>query len=459
MPEIPDLPAGFTFGAATASYQIEGAVDEDGRGASVWDTFCAEPGRIKDGTTGAVACDHFHRYVDDVALMKDLGLDAYRFSIAWPRIQPSGQGPANQVGLDFYDRLVDELLAAGIEPAATLFHWDLPQALQDAGGWQSRETAGRLADYATLVGERLGDRVTRWMPLNEPVVVTLLGHALGIHAPGLQLGFDALPIAHHLLLGHGLAVQALRSAGATNIGIASNHAPTWPASDAPEDREAAALYDTIYNWIFADPILTGAYPDGFDGFMPGPVEEDLKIISSPLDFFGVNYYQPAVVAAPGNPLPGNAIDEVGAMPEGMPFQVGQPRGFPTTGFGWSVVPDGLREILTTFQQRYGERLPPLYITENGCSYPDVVDADGSVHDAERTAYLGAHLEAVRQAIDAGVDVRGYFVWSILDNFEWAEGYGERFGLVHVDFATQRRTPKDSYRWLQEQLRGRADQER
>lgn len=454
MSEFPELPNGFVYGAATASYQIEGGVTDGGRGVSVWDRFCAEPGHIKDGSTGEVACDHFHRHTEDVELMKHLGLDAYRFSIAWPRIQPSGSGAPNQAGLDFYDKLVDELLEAGIAPAATLFHWDLPQPLQDAGGWQSRETATRLADYATIVGERLGDRVTMWMPLNEPVVVTLLGHALGVHAPGLQLGFDALPIAHHQLLGHGLATRALRAAGASNIGIASNHAPTWAASQDQDDKDAADLYDTIYNWIFADPILTGAYPEGFADLMPGPVDDDLKVISTPLDFFGINYYQPAVVAAPGKPLPGNEISEVDELPDALPFQVGQPTGYGTTGFGWSVVPDGLREILTTFAKRYGDKLPPIHITENGCSFPDAVGDDGGVHDPARVDYLSGHLTAVREAIDAGVDVRGYFVWSILDNFEWAEGYGERFGLVHVDFETQRRTPKDSYHWLQQALAGR-----
>lgn len=454
MSELARLPKGFMIGTATASYQIEGAVDADGRGPSVWDTFCAVPGHVKNGDSGAVACDHYHRHAEDVALMKDLGVDAYRFSIAWPRIQPDGHGPANAAGLDFYDKLVDELLAAGVAPAATLFHWDLPQELQDAGGWQNRDTATRFADYATLVGERLGDRVSMWMPLNEPVIVTLFGHAIGIHAPGLALGFDALPVAHHLLLGHGLATSALRAAGASNIGIASNHVPTWAASESEEDKGAADLYDTIYNWIFADPILTGAYPEGFADLMPGPVADDLKMINAPLDFYGINYYQPTVVAAPGSTLPGAGLTEVADLPEGLPFQLGEPQGYDRTGFGWSVVPDGLREILVAFKERYGDRLPPVYITENGCSYPDSVAADGTVDDPARIDFLRSHLGAVAQAIEAGVDVRGYFVWSLLDNFEWAEGYDQRFGLVHVDFETQKRTPKASFHWLRSELAAR-----
>ncbi|MDF8264635.1 GH1 family beta-glucosidase [Luteipulveratus flavus] len=451
MSEFPTLPNGFVLGTATASYQVEGAVDEDGRGRSVWDTFCAEPDRIKNGETGDVACDHYHRYPEDVALMSELGMDAYRFSIAWPRVVPDGSGPVNPAGLDFYDRLVDSLLAAEITPAATLFHWDLPQALQDAGGWQSRDTAARLAEYATVVGERLGDRVGMWMPINEPVVVTMFGHALGVHAPGLALGFDALPVAHHLLLGHGLAVQALRAAGCSSIGIASNHAPTWPASSSPEDQEAAALYDTLVNRLFADPVLTGAYPEGLAEAMPGPVEDDLKVISSPLDWFGINYYQPSLVGAPGGGGAESPVLEGAPVPEGLPFEPRQLTGYDRTDFGWAVVPDGLREILVTFRERYGDALPPVYVTESGCSFHDVVDEHGQVHDERRVAYHREHLDAVAAAVDAGVDVRGYFVWSLLDNFEWAEGFTERFGLVHVDFETQHRTPKDSYRWFQQHL--------
>ncbi|KNX36235.1 GH1 family beta-glucosidase [Luteipulveratus halotolerans] len=454
MSDFPALPTGFTIGTATASYQVEGAVDEDGRGRSVWDTFCAEPGRIKNGETGETACDHYHRYAGDIALMKDAGFDAYRFSIAWPRVLPTGSGEVNAAGLDFYDRLVDELVAAGIAPAATLFHWDLPQALQDAGGWQSRETALRLADYAAIVGERLGDRVQMWMPLNEPMVVTMLGYATGLHAPGLQLGFEALPVAHHLLLGHGLAVQALRSAGCDSVGIASNHAPTWPASSSDADREAADLYDGLVNRLFADPVLTGAYPEGFAEAMPGPVDDDLRIISTPLDWYGINCYAPSLVGAPGGSPDGPAAVGGAPVPAGLPFEPRQIADHPTTDFGWPIVPSAMTEILVTFHERYGDALPPVYITESGCSFHDVVAADGGVHDERRVAYHREHLAAVATAIDTGVDVRGYFVWSLLDNFEWAEGYTERFGLVHVDFDSQVRTPKDSYRWFQQLIKAR-----
>jgi beta-glucosidase len=439
----------FLWGVATAAYQIEGAVAEDGRGASIWDTFVAQPGRVRNGETGDVACDHYHRYREDVALMRELGVGAYRFSIAWPRIQPSGHGEVNAKGLDFYDRLVDELLTAGIKPAATLFHWDLPQALEDEGGWLSRETAHRFADYASVVGSRLADRVHMWMPLNEPVVFSMFGYATGHHAPGKELGFGALPVVHNALLGHGLATLALRAAGCGNIGIASNHAPTWAASESEEDREAAATYDTLINWMYADPILRGVYPDPLiSAGMPSGWEEDMATISGKLDWFGINYYQPTLVAAPGSAHGKPSAMEGARLPEGLPFEPLELTGYPVTDFGWPVVPDGLREIVTTFHERYGELLPPVYITESGCSYHDTVGDDGAVHDAARVAYHEAHLRSLSQAMADGVDIRGYFFWSILDNFEWAAGYQERFGLVHVDYETLKRTPKDSFYWLQ-----------
>ena len=449
--ERPRLPAGFVFGTSTASYQIEGAATEDGRGPSIWDTFTAEPGRIVDASSGAVACDHYHRYPEDVALMACLGDRGYRFSIAWPRIQPTGSGAANEPGLAFYDRLVDELLAHDVAPMATLYHWDLPQALEDAGGWLSRDTAERFAEYAALVAARLADRVAHWVPVNEPSVASLLGYALGMHAPGKALMFDALPAAHHLLLGHGLAVQALRSAGAAAIGTANNHAPMWPATDSVEDVAAADLFDTVWNRIFADPILLGRYPEGFAELMGTTTpEEDLAVIAQPLDFYGVNYYNPMGVRA--------AAEGSEAQPRGseatdrkMPFDQSEVTGYPTTDFGWPVVPDGLRELLVLLKDRY-PATPPVLITENGCSYGMGPDADGVVDDQPRIDYLDGHLRAVAAAIDEGVDVRGYYCWSLLDNFEWTEGYTQRFGLVHVDYETQRRTPKRSFDWYAETIR-------
>ncbi len=441
--DLPALPTGFLLGASTAAYQIEGAVDEGGRGASVWDTFCAQPGRVVDGSSGAVACDHVHRYREDVALMAELGLDGYRFSVSWPRIQADGTGPALAAGLDFYDRLVDALLEAGIAPMATLFHWDLPQALEDQGGWLVRSTAERFAEYAALVGGRLADRVAHWVPVNEPNVVTMLGYATGVHAPGRTLMFDALPAAHHLLLGHGLATAALRSVGGAAVGTATNHMPVWPATPGEDDRAAADLYDALWNRMFADPVLRGRYPEGFAELMPGTVrDEDLTTIAAPLDFYGVNYYNPMRVAGPGTDLP-----PVDLVPRGdLPFVPVAVEGYPLTAFGWPVVPDGLREILVRLRDDYGDLLPPLFVTENGCAYDDVPDDAGEVHDPDRVAYLDAHLRAIGDALDRGVDVRGYYTWSLMDNFEWAEGYTKRFGLAHVDYPTQRRTRKDSFHW-------------
>ncbi|WP_457112735.1 GH1 family beta-glucosidase [Marmoricola sp. URHA0025 HA25] len=442
----PRLPAGFVFGTSTASYQIEGATGEDGRGPSIWDTFCAEPGRIVDASSGAVACDHYHRHAEDIALMARLGAQGYRFSIAWPRVQPAGSGEVNKAGLAFYDRLVDDLLAHDVAPMATLYHWDLPQALQTGsnqggGGWLDRDTAERFGEYAAVVADLLADRVSHWVPVNEPNVASLLGYALGMHAPGKELMFGALPAAHHLLLGHGLAVSALRAAGAASVGTANNHAPMWPASESEEDRAAADLFDTVWNRIFADPILLGRYPDGFADAMgvSTGAEEDLAIIGQPLDFYGVNYYNPMCVAAPADP----------ASP--MPFDQREITGYPKTDFGWPVVPDGLRELLVQLKERY-PALPPVMITESGCSYAMGPDADGVVDDQPRIDYLDGHLRAVAAAIEQGVDVRGYYCWSLMDNFEWTEGYTQRFGLVHVDYETQRRTPKRSFDWYAETVR-------
>lgn len=431
---IPPFPAGFLWGVSTSAHQIEGAADL--REPSVWDVFTAAPGRVKDGSTAAVACDHYHRYREDVALLADLGVDAYRFSVSWPRVNSPG-------GLDFYDRLVDELCAAGVRPVVTLFHWDLPVTLD----WLERDTAFRFAEYVSVVAGRLGDRVPTWITLNEPAEHTLLGHALGVHAPGRHLLFDALPVAHHQLLAHGLAVQALRAAGAGDIGIANSHGPTWPASAGEEDVAAAEFYDILLNRLFADPLLLGRYPDGIDALMPGGPEgvaSDLKVISEPLDWYGINYYAPTRVGAPQ----GEDIEFGGlTLPAELPFSVREIEGHPVTDFGWPVVPEALTELLTGFRDRYGDRLPPVVITENGCSYE-------GADDQERIAYLDGHIRALHRAVEAGTDVRGYFVWSLLDNFEWAEGYARRFGLVHVDYTTLQRTPKASYAWLRDLLRAR-----
>ncbi|HEY9371910.1 MAG TPA: GH1 family beta-glucosidase [Streptomyces sp.] len=430
---LPVFPRDFLWGVSTSAHQIEGAVEV--RGPSVWDVFTAEPGNVRDGSTAVVACDHVARYQEDVALLRDLGVDAYRFSVSWPRVQSPG-------GLDFYERLVDELCEQGIRPVPTLFHWDLPVGLD----WLERDTASRFAEYAATVVERLGDRVTKWITLNEPAEHTLLGHALGTHAPGKKLLFDALPVAHHQLLGHGLAAQALRAAGVRDIGIANSHGPTWPASTDPADVEAAEFYDVILNRLFSDPLILGEYPEGIAELMPGDVSADLKVISEDtLDWYGINYYQPTKVGAPGGPDDGSTEFSGVTLPPGLPFSVREIEGFPVTDFGWPVVPEALTELLVGFRDRYGDRLPPLAITENGCAYE-------GIDDQERIAYLDGHLRAVHAALEAGVDLRGYFVWSLMDNFEWAEGYTKRFGLVHVDYETQTRTPKASYRWLRDALR-------
>ena len=440
--DFPRFPPGFTWGVATAAYQIEGAVAEDGRTDSVWDVFCRQPGAIRDGHTGDVADDHYHRWQEDVALMAGLGIGAYRFSIGWPRVQPGGTGKANEAGLDFYDRLTDAVLAAGITPVPTLFHWDLPQELEEAGGWLSRDTAARFADYAALTAQRLGDRIDTWITVNEPFVVMAFGYALGMHAPGQALMLGALPTAHHQLLGHGLATAALRSAGAARVLITNNYSPVWAASGSAADTSAAAAFDTLQNRLFTDPVLLGRYPDlsafglgaaGLDFVRDG----DLATISAPIDGLGVNYYNPTRISAlPDSPLP---------------FQLEPIEGYPLTAFGWPVVPAGLTELLVYLRDQYAGRLPPVYITENGCSATDEVAADGSVDDQFRIGYLDGHIRAVADAIAAGVDVRGYLTWTMLDNFEWAEGFHQRFGLVHVDYATQRRTPKASYAWYRDMI--------
>ena len=447
------FPDGFVWGAATAAYQIEGAVRDDGRGPSIWDTFSRTPGRVYAGHTGDVACDHYHRYRDDVALMADLGLAAYRFSVAWPRVQPDGSGPVEPRGLDFYDRLVDELRGRGIAPLVTLYHWDLPQPLGDRGGWTARETAERFAEYAGIVYARLGDRVPTWTTLNEPWCSAYLGYAAGIHAPGEQDPAAAFRAVHHLLLGHGLAVRALRAAGAPTVGITVNPAAVFPADpDSAADADAARLIDGLHNRIFLDPLLRGGYPADMREHMARFVETsfigdgDEATIGAPIDLLGVNYYSPTYVAAGEGSTTGRAA----AYP-GTGHVAIQPPAGPVTDMGWAVEPDAFRRLL----ERLGHDYPgvPMMVTENGAAYATGPDGDGTrVPDADRVRYLDGHLRAVHAAVAAGVDLRGYFVWSLLDNFEWAEGYRKRFGVVHVDYRTQRRTVKDSGLWYRDVIR-------
>ena len=447
---VPDgfrWPQGFQWGVATASYQIEGAVTEDGRGPTSWDAFCAHPGNVDRGESGEVACDHYHRSAEDVALMAELGVDAYRFSFAWSRILPTGDGAVNRAGLDFYDRLVDGLLAAGITPTPTLFHWDTPLALEEQGGWMTRDTTDRFAEYAHVVGSHFADRIPRWITINEPLVLSTLGYGSGIHAPGRALGLAAIQAAHHLLLGHGKALAALRDAGAGEVGITNNHPPVWTMGDTDEDRQAAEFYDQLSNRFFADSVLLGRYPEAIMPFLPDSAAEDLAVISAPIDFYGINYYNPNGVAAPD----GQGVGDVDGrqVDQDVPFRLVRIETPERSDFDWPIVPEALRDLLVDFKERYGDRLPPIMITENGCAINDGPDADGRVPDERRISYTSTHVAALAEAIAAGVDVRGYFHWSLLDNFEWAAGYAPRFGLVHVDFDTQVRTPKDSFHWYQQ----------
>jgi beta-glucosidase len=445
------FPDGFVWGAATAAYQIEGAAAEDGRGPSIWDTFSRTPGKVYRGHTGDIACDHYHRYVDDVAMMADLGLASYRFSVAWPRIQPDGTGPVNHRGLDFYDRLVDELIGKGIDPVVTLYHWDLPQTFEDRGGWTNRETAEAFADYALAVYGRLGDRVRTWTTLNEPWCSAYLGYSSGRHAPGVQDPAAAFAAVHHLNLAHGLGVAALRGAGAQTIGVTLNPASVLPIDPASEaDLAAVRLVDGLHNRIFFDPILKGEYPadilrhvERFSD-LAWLRDGDAALIGQPIDVLGVNFYSPTYVGAREG-APGNLGEYPGS--EGIEFR--EPVG-PVTDMGWQIEPSALTKLLT----RIGRDYPgvPLLITENGACYPDGPGPDDRVADTRRVSYLDGHLRACHDAISNGVDLRGYFVWSLMDNFEWAEGYLKRFGIVHVDYRSQRRTPKDSARWYREVIR-------
>jgi beta-glucosidase len=448
------FPPGFWWGAATAAYQIEGSVAADGRTPSIWDTFCATPGKVARGESGAVAADHYRRYQQDVELVARLGLSAYRFSISWPRVQPGGAGRANPAGAAFYDRLVDALLARGVRPVVTLYHWDLPQELEDDGGWAVRDTAYRFADYAGLVAEQLGDRVLLWTTLNEPWCSAFLGYASGEHAPGRTEPAAALAAAHHLLLAHGLGVQALRarrSAAPTSLVV--NLTAMRSVSGDPADLSAARRMDGLANRLFLDPVLRGEYPADVLRDTSGITDwtfvrgGDLEIIGAPIDALGINYYQPTLVGAARN---GNKAGTMAAWP-GCADVVVHPIPGPVTDMDWAVDASGLREILVRLSREYGN--PPLLVTENGAAYRDQVTPDGGVHDPERVGYLHSHLTAAHQALSEGVDLRGYFVWSLLDNFEWAEGYGRRFGLVHIDYETQHRTWKDSAHWYREVIAG------
>jgi len=442
------FPTDFAWGAATSSHQIEGAVEEDGRGPSIWETFSHAPGNVRNGDTADVACDHYHRWADDVDLMASYGLNAYRFSIAWPRIQPDGRGAANQKGIDFYSRLVDRLLEKGITPAATLYHWDLPQALQDDGqGWQNRDIVERFAEYAEIVYRALGDRVGWWLTHNEPWCAAAIGHRMGRHAPGLRDERAELRVAHHLLLSHGRAVEAYRATGlAAPIGITLNLSPTYPSTDTDADRRASELSDAYTNRWYLDPVFRGAYPadllsvleDRFalDWVQPG----DLERIARPIDFLGVNYYARRVVRAPVGDEPAEYAWVV--CPSAQDVSL--------SDLGWEITPKTLTDLLVRLRDDYGS--PQILITENGCAIDDVIDTDGEVHDPRRIEFYRTHLVAIEEAIRRGVDVRAYFAWSLLDNFEWAEGYAPRFGITYVDYATQRRIPKDSARWYAEVIR-------
>ena len=448
------FPQNFLFGVATAAYQIEGAAHEDGRRDSIWDAFSRVPGAVVNGDNGDVACDHYHRYRDDVAMMADLGIETYRFSTSWSRVRPDG-GPTNPAGLDFYSRLVDELLAHGIKPWLTLYHWDMPQALEELGGWTSRDTALRFAEYALDVHDTLGDRIDSWTTLNEPWCSSFLSYTGGEHAPGRQDKAAGLAAAHHLLLSHGLVVEELRARDPElQLGITLNLTVVDAVDPQdPADADAARRIDGQFNRIFLDPIFRGEYPAdvladvaefGLESHIrPG----DLATISTPIDALGVNYYNGELVG--GHPSEGEVRNAApSARPKKSPFPaadsvVWHSQGLPVTAMGWEVQPEGLTRLLHRVHEEYTRGQVKLFVTENGAAYDDVVDPDGSVHDAERVHFVQAHLGAILDAIEGGVPIGGYFYWSLMDNFEWAWGYDKRFGLVRVDYDTQVRTLKDS----------------
>ena len=435
------LPRDFVWGVSTSSYQVEGAVQADGRGPSIWDTFCRQPGRIANGDTGDVACDHYHRYREDIALMHRLGVQAYRFSVAWPRLLPQGSGPPNEAGLAFYDRLIDGLLEVGIQPWLCLYHWDLPQALQDRGGWEARDIAGWFGDYAALVARRYGDRVKRFATFNEPSVFTLFGYGFAWHPPGL-IDRSALHRAiHHVNLAHGAGVDAIRAA-VPEAAIAAIHnvQPSRPVGTTPEDAAAARLLDAYWNRAFPEPQLLGHYPAELAPLMEAVVKPgDLERIRRPVDWFGLNHYSPIYARADAQAPLGFAWADSPATARRSPI-------------GWQLDPAAFRDTLVDIHRRY--RLP-IYVTENGAGAVESPNEAGEIVDRARIEYLKSYGEALREAVAAGADVRGYFVWSLLDNFEWGAGYANRFGLVHVDFATQRRVPKASAHWYARMIRAEA----
>jgi len=441
---VPGFPADFGWGVATSAYQIEGAVDEGGRGPSIWDVYSHEPGRTAGGENADVTCDHYHHWRDDLDLMAELGLSVYRFSIAWPRVMPTGKGPLNEEGVDFYSRLIDGLLERGITPFPTLYHWDLPQALEDEGGWVNRDTAQHFAEYAAAMFDRFGDRVDLWLTHNEPWVTAFMAYVGGEKAPGVRNNWPlALRVSHHLLLSHGLAIQALRGSRAPSakIGIAPNIHPTVPFSDNPEDIDAARRWDGFQNRWFLDPVFKGSYPEDMlaeyerFGIAEAIEDGDLTVISSPVDVLGVNFYHHAMIKR-----------DPGSLYLGMTSVAVQP---PFTEMGWEVTPEALHDVLLRLKRDYGD--VEIYITENGAAFADVWDGGDVVEDPRRVDFVSRHLEALARAIADGVNVKGHCVWSLLDNYEWEKGYAKRFGLYYVDYPTQRRIPKRSALWYRDQI--------
>lgn len=429
------FPDDFVWGVATSAFQIEGAAAQDGKGPSIWDRFCRQPGAIADQSNGDIACDHYHRWSTDLDLIASLGVDAYRFSVSWPRVRPAGGGAWNEQGLAFYERLVDGLLSRGIKPFLTLNHWDLPEALQAGGGWANRDTVHRFVEYAEGIHARLGDRLESIATHNEPWVMAVLGHETGVFAPGIKDRRTAVQVSHHLLLSHGMALQALRAQGCrAKLGLVLNLAPMHPATDSPADLAKTKLEDgRLVRW-YMDPLFKAAYPqdvlDALADDAPRVEPEDMQTIATPMDFLGVNYYSRSVVSA------GEAWDACSGERE-------------VTDMGWEVYPEGLTELLVRLHQDYP--VPPLYVTENGGAFKDTLE-DGQVHDIQRTRYIARHIEAVAQAMRQGVCMGGYMVWSLMDNFEWASGYEKRFGIVHVDYASLQRTLKDSAHWYRNFMR-------